>query len=56
MTYCSCSATHNRGRYLLLTGEKLTAREAMEWGAVAEAHPKDELLDRAWDRPWTRRQ
>ncbi|WP_329409300.1 enoyl-CoA hydratase/isomerase family protein [Nocardia vinacea] len=40
---------HNRGRYLLLTGKKLTAREAMEWGAVAEVHPKDELLDRAWE-------
>ncbi|WP_327099071.1 enoyl-CoA hydratase/isomerase family protein [Nocardia vinacea] len=40
---------HNRGRYLLLTGKKLTALEAMEWGAVAEVHPKHELLDRAWE-------
>jgi enoyl-CoA hydratase/carnithine racemase len=40
---------HNRGRYLLLTGKKLTAQEALEWGAVAEVHPKDTLLDRAWE-------
>ncbi|MET8649648.1 enoyl-CoA hydratase/isomerase family protein [Nocardia aurea] len=40
---------HNRGRYLLLTGKKLGAREALDWGAVAEVHPKDQLLDRAWE-------
>jgi len=40
---------HNRARYLLLTGKKLTAREALEWGAVAEVHPKDAVLDRAWE-------
>ncbi len=40
---------HNRGRYLLLTGKKLSAREALDWGAVAEVHPKDTLLDRAWE-------
>jgi enoyl-CoA hydratase/carnithine racemase len=40
---------HNRGRYMLLTGKKLSAREAMEWGAVAEVLPKDELVDRAWE-------
>jgi len=40
---------HNRGRYLLLTGKKLTAREALEWGAVAEVHPKAKVLDRAWE-------
>lgn len=39
----------NRGRYLLLTGKKLTAQEAMDWGAVAEVHPKDTLLERAWE-------
>ena len=39
----------NRGRYLLLTGKKLSAREALEWGAVAEVHPKHQLLDRAWE-------
>jgi enoyl-CoA hydratase/carnithine racemase len=40
---------HNRGRYLLLTGKKLSAREALDWGAVAEVHPKDKVLDRAWE-------
>ncbi len=42
-------AGHNRGRYLLLTGKKLSAEEAKEWGVVAEVLPKDKLLDRAWD-------
>jgi enoyl-CoA hydratase/carnithine racemase len=40
---------HNRGRYLLLTGKKLSAQEALQWGAVAEVHPKDKVLDRAWE-------
>lgn len=40
---------HNRGRYLLLTGKKLSAAEALAWGAVAEVHPKDQVLDRAWE-------
>ncbi|MBA4863610.1 enoyl-CoA hydratase/isomerase family protein [Streptomyces sp. PSKA54] len=40
---------HNRGRYLLLTGKKLGAQEALEWGAVAEVLPKEQLLDRAWE-------
>jgi enoyl-CoA hydratase/carnithine racemase len=39
----------NRARYLLLTGKKLSAREALEWGAVSEVLPKDRLLDRAWE-------
>src|SRR5215467_3556019 len=39
----------NRARYLLLTGYKLGAREAREWGVVAEVLPKPELLDRAWE-------
>jgi enoyl-CoA hydratase/carnithine racemase len=38
---------HNRARYMLLTGKKLSAREALEWGAVNEVLPKDRLLDRA---------
>jgi enoyl-CoA hydratase/carnithine racemase len=42
-------AGHNRGRYLLLTGKKLSAEEAKEWGVVAEVLPKDQLLDRAWE-------
>ncbi|MCK9929209.1 enoyl-CoA hydratase/isomerase family protein [Frankia sp. Mgl5] len=40
---------HNRARYLLLTGKKLGAQEALSWGAVAEVLPKDQLLDRAWE-------
>jgi enoyl-CoA hydratase/carnithine racemase len=40
---------HNRARYLLLTGKKLGAREALAWGAVAEVHPKEKVLDRAWE-------
>src|SRR5512144_1572217 len=39
----------NRARYMLLTGKKLSAQEALEWGAVAEVLPKDRLLDRAWE-------
>jgi enoyl-CoA hydratase/carnithine racemase len=39
----------NRARYLLLTGKKLSAKEALEWGAVNEVLPKDRLLDRAWE-------
>jgi enoyl-CoA hydratase/carnithine racemase len=39
----------NRGRYMLLTGKKLSAQEALEWGAVSEVLPKEKLLDRAWE-------
>lgn len=39
----------NRARYMLLTGRKLPAQEALEWGVVAEVLPKDKLLDRAWE-------
>ena len=39
----------NRARYMLLTGKKLSAREAVEWGAVNEVLPKPALLDRAWE-------
>jgi enoyl-CoA hydratase/carnithine racemase len=39
----------NRARYLLLTGKQLSARQALEWGAVNEVLPKDQLLDRAWE-------
>ena len=39
----------NRARYLLLTGYKLSAREAREWGVVAEVLPKGKVLDRAWE-------
>ncbi len=31
---------HNRARYFLLTGKKLSAREALEWGAVERGAPE----------------
>ncbi|HEY6530873.1 MAG TPA: enoyl-CoA hydratase/isomerase family protein [Acidimicrobiales bacterium] len=40
---------HNRARYFLLTGMKLSAEEAREWGAVNEVLPKDRVLERAWE-------
>lgn len=39
----------NRGRYFLLTGQVLTAREALEAGAVNEILPREGLLPRAWE-------
>ena len=39
----------NRARYFLLTGQKLSAQRAMEYGAVNEVLPREELLDRAWE-------
>jgi enoyl-CoA hydratase/carnithine racemase len=38
-----------RARALLLTGYKLTAQEAREWGVVWEVLPRDQLVDRAWE-------
>jgi enoyl-CoA hydratase/carnithine racemase len=38
----------NRGRYFLLTGQKLSAIEAKELGLVNEVLPAEELLPRAW--------
>jgi enoyl-CoA hydratase/carnithine racemase len=37
----------NRGRYFLLTGQRLTAHEALRLGVVNEVMPRDELLPRA---------
>lgn len=37
----------NRGRYFLLTGQKIGAAEAKELGVVGEVLPADELLGRA---------
>jgi enoyl-CoA hydratase/carnithine racemase len=37
----------NRGRYFLLTGQVLDARTALEYGAVSEVVPPDQLLSRA---------
>lgn len=39
----------NRGRYFLLTGQVIPARQAQELGLVAEVLPKDKLLPRAWE-------
>jgi enoyl-CoA hydratase/carnithine racemase len=39
----------NRGRYFLLTGQRLSAAEAKELGVVAEVHEPAALLDRAWE-------
>jgi enoyl-CoA hydratase/carnithine racemase len=39
----------NRARYMLLTGKKLGAHEALEWGAVNEVLPKNKVLERAWE-------
>lgn len=39
----------NRGRYFLLTGQRLSAAEAQELGVVAEVLPQERLLERAWE-------
>ena len=39
----------NRGRYFLLTGQKLSADEAVRLGVVSELLPSAKLLDRAWE-------
>jgi enoyl-CoA hydratase/carnithine racemase len=39
----------NRGRYFLLTGEKIPAREARTAGLVGEVMPSEALLPRAWE-------
>jgi|TARA_B100000315_G_scaffold255568_1_gene299229 enoyl-CoA hydratase/carnithine racemase len=38
----------NRGRYFLLTGQTIGARQALELGLVSEVLPREELLPRAW--------
>src|ERR1700722_7985848 len=39
----------NRGRYFLLTGQKLAANEALQLGVVSEVMPRDKVLPRAWE-------
>ena len=39
----------NRARYLMLTGQVLSAKEAKEIGLVAELMPRDRLMPRAWE-------
>ncbi len=38
-----------RAKYFLLTDQRLTAEQAMEWGAVNEVLPKDRVVERAWE-------
>jgi enoyl-CoA hydratase/carnithine racemase len=38
----------NRGRYFVLTGQRIDAREALELGVVSEVVPTGELRERAW--------
>lgn len=37
-----------RAAYALITGQRIDARRAFEWGLVNEVHPRTALLDRAW--------
>jgi enoyl-CoA hydratase/carnithine racemase len=39
----------NRGRYFLLTGQTLGAKEALDLGVVNEVVPHEQALDRAWE-------
>jgi enoyl-CoA hydratase/carnithine racemase len=39
----------NRGRYFLLTGQRLSAQEALALGVVNEVLPADDVLPRAWE-------
>jgi 6-oxocamphor hydrolase len=38
-----------RGRYFLLTGQKIAAQEAKDYGIVNEVVPRAKLMDRAWE-------
>jgi enoyl-CoA hydratase/carnithine racemase len=39
----------NRGRYFLITGQELSAQQALEYGAVNEVLPADKLMARAYE-------
>lgn len=39
----------NRGRYFLLSGQRLSALQARDYGLVAEVLPPADLLPRAWE-------
>ena len=39
----------NRARYLMLTGQVMSAKEAKEVGMVSELMPREKLLPRAWE-------
>lgn len=38
----------NRGRYFLLTGQVISARQALDLGLLSEVLPQGDLLPRAW--------
>ena len=38
-----------RGRYFLLSGQKIPAQEAKDVGIVNEVVPRAKLMDRAWE-------
>jgi enoyl-CoA hydratase/carnithine racemase len=40
---------YNRGRYFLMTGQKVFAEEAKQVGLVNEVLPVEKLLPRAWE-------
>jgi enoyl-CoA hydratase/carnithine racemase len=40
---------YNRGRYFLLTGQKISARQALDMGLVSEVMARDKLMPRAWE-------
>jgi enoyl-CoA hydratase/carnithine racemase len=40
---------NNRGRYFLYTAQRLSAKEALDYGLVSELLPKDKVLARAWE-------
>lgn len=42
-------AGFNRGRYLMLTGERISSATACDYGMVAEVLPKDRVLERAYE-------
>jgi enoyl-CoA hydratase/carnithine racemase len=37
----------NRGRYFLLTGQEISAQQALDLGVVSELHPLERLMPRA---------
>jgi len=39
----------NRGRYFLLTGQKISAHQALDMGLVSEVMARDKLVPRAWE-------
>jgi enoyl-CoA hydratase/carnithine racemase len=38
-----------RAQYFLLTGQTIDAKMALDWGVINEVHPKDMVVDRAYE-------